>query len=153
MYYPIHILGHFSPTCPQKSGRAVSLRKIRFLQIFSLLLTSEQVRWQYFADFWLCPFSQIFCTCNSWIFLVTKHRQHRINCVRNSLYCFFSYANKFLHFFFKWLQLKELAKHCVVARGSVSWSWSSRPRTCCWAWWPSSPSSASSWPPPPSSYS
>ncbi len=41
------------------------------------------------------PFSQIFCTNISWIFLTVKHRQHRINLERNSMYCFFSYANKF----------------------------------------------------------
>jgi hypothetical protein len=55
----------------------------------------QQVRWQYFADFWLCPFSQIFCTCNSWISLVTKHRQQRINCVRNSMYCSFLMLTNF----------------------------------------------------------
>ncbi len=50
---------------------------------------------QYLAGFWLCPFSQIFCTCNSWFFLTVKNRQHIINLVRNRMYCFFSYANKF----------------------------------------------------------
>ncbi len=51
----------------------------------------KQVRWQYFADFWPCPFSQIFCTCNSWIFLITKHRQHKINLIRISMLCIDSF--------------------------------------------------------------
>ncbi len=42
----------------------------------------------------LVPFCR-FCTHNSWIFLERKHRQHRIKCVRNSMYCVFSYTNKF----------------------------------------------------------
>ncbi len=53
---------------------------------------------RYLPDFWPCPFSQIFCTCNSRVFLTVKHRQHRIKLVRNSMYCFFSYANKFGEF-------------------------------------------------------
>jgi hypothetical protein len=47
----------------------------------------QQVRWQYLADFWLCPFFRRFfahVTC-TWIFLTVKHRQHVINLVRNSM--------------------------------------------------------------------
>jgi hypothetical protein len=46
-------------------------------------------------------------------FLTVKHRRHRINFIRNGLYCYFSYANKFGEFI-------HLLGHSTSSAGPLS---------------------------------